>query len=79
MRTPLQCEYSGNNIRINFPEDAGTEDLYVHITKPDGTEAIIPRAAQIAMETVRWEPKRPLFYSRMISSGREVSITAFRL
>ncbi|MFZ1979610.1 MAG: polysaccharide deacetylase family protein [Bacteroidota bacterium] len=60
MKTSLKCESSGNNIRLNLPED-GPDDVYVRITKSDGTEAIIPRAAQIAMETVRWEAKPAAF------------------
>ena len=60
MNMSLTCESSGNNIRLNLPEDA-RDDVYVHITKPDGTEAVIPRAAQIAMETVRWEAKPAAF------------------
>jgi len=37
------------------------DDIFIHITKPDGTEAIVPRAAQITLETVRWESKPAAF------------------
>ncbi len=33
------------------------KSLYIRITKPDGTEAIVPVAKQIMLETVRWDPK----------------------
>ncbi len=33
------------------------QSLYLRITQPDGTEAIIPTSKQIVLETVRWKPK----------------------
>jgi hypothetical protein len=51
------------------------DDIFIHITKPDGTEAIVPRAAQITLETVRWESKPAAFLFRMISSGKDALIT----
>jgi hypothetical protein len=60
MKIPLQFDFSGKSIRFGTPAD-GTKDVFVRITKPDGVEAIVPWAKQIAMETVRWEAKPAAF------------------
>jgi hypothetical protein len=60
MKISFACESTANNIHLGLQEHVN-DDIFIHITKPDGTEAIVPRAAQITLETVRWESKPAAF------------------
>lgn len=50
-----EMDYSDQSLRLL--DGQVEKSVQVHITKPDGTEAIIPMAGQIMLETVRWDPK----------------------
>ncbi len=50
-----EFRYTKGNVHLRgFQRD---QSLYVRITQPNGTEAIIPTSKQIVLETVRWGSK----------------------
>jgi hypothetical protein len=52
-----EFEYAEGSVYMHkFRPD---RSMYLRITQPDGTEAIIPTAMQVVLETVRWESKLP--------------------
>jgi peptidoglycan/xylan/chitin deacetylase (PgdA/CDA1 family) len=50
-----ELQYATGKVRLQGvrPE----KSLYVRLSQPNGTEAIIPMSEQIVLETVRWEPR----------------------
>ena len=54
------CSYSSKSIQ--FPHAVANHDVQIRITTADRTEALVPLAPQILMDTVRWESKPPVFH-----------------
>ena len=48
-------QYANGKVRLHGVRM--DKSLYLHLTQPNGTEAVIPASSQIVLETVRWEPQ----------------------
>ncbi|MBI4427619.1 MAG: polysaccharide deacetylase family protein [Ignavibacteriales bacterium] len=55
VETTLRVAVEGNH--VNVEAHGGSEDVFLHITKGDGTEVFSPLHADIHLEALQWEPK----------------------
>ena len=57
MRTASIPELQYANGKVRLQGARSDKSLYIRLSQPNGTEAIIPASEQIVLETVRWEQK----------------------
>ncbi len=50
-----ELQYANGKVRLNSAQS--DKSVYVRLSQPNGTEAIIPYSKQIVLETVKWESK----------------------